>query len=150
MNLVQPGDVVAIDTSGETLRALWGGVVGHAAAVAGVAGVVIDGPILDWAELVETGVPIWHRGTTSLTGKRLGLEGQLEVPVSVGGAVVFPGDVVFADSDGVYFIPAAEASATAKAVAEREAKEPAMRARLSAGEKLANISGAITLFEGGK
>src|SRR5688572_2126216 len=70
MNLVQPGDVVAIDTSGETLRALWGGVVGHAAAVAGVVGVVIDGPILDWAELVETGVPIWHRGTTSLTGKR--------------------------------------------------------------------------------
>ena len=147
LSVVQPGDFICIDTSGETIRALWGGVVAHAADAAGVVGVVIDGPIVDWQELVETGTPVWCRGTTSITGRRLGLEGQVQVPVAVGGAVVNPGDVVFADSDGVYFIPAAEAAETARAVAEREAREPGIRTRIDAGEKLADISGAATLFQ---
>lgn len=147
LSIVEAGEFICIDTCGETSRALWGGVVSHAAAAAGVVGVVIDGPIVDWEELVETGTPVWCRGTSSITGRRLGLEGQIQVPVAVGGAVVNPGDIVFADSDGVYFIPAAEAAATAKAVVEREAREPGIRARIDAGEKLADISGARSLFE---
>lgn len=152
LTLVREGEILVIDTLGDDTRGMWGGVVAHAAARAGVRGVVVDGPVLDFDELMESGVPVWCRGgTTALTGRKLGLEGQVLVPIQVGGAVVSPGDIVFADSDAVFFIPSDQASDTARRVAEREAKEPGIKARLDAGEKLGDISGASALLaEAGK
>jgi len=147
MNLVKPGEVLVIDTSGERLRACWGGVVAHAAMRAGVAGVIVDGPITDWGEVTESGPPVWCRGLSSLTGRRLGLEGELLTSVTIGGAVVRPGDIVFADTDGVYFVPPEGAGELATALVTREAREPGIRARLDAGEKLADITGAREVVE---
>lgn len=144
LNLVRPGDVLVIDTCGDRTRAYWGGVVAHAAARAGVAGVVIDGPITDWEELTISGPPVWCYGglTASITARRLGLEGAVLVPVQVGGAVVQPDDIVFADSDGVFFVPPLGAGELAARLATREAREPELKRRLDAGEKMADVSGA--------
>jgi 4-hydroxy-4-methyl-2-oxoglutarate aldolase len=144
LNLVQPGDVLVIDTCGERTRACWGGVVAHAALRAGVAGVIIDGPITDWEEITASGPPVWCYGglTSSITGRRLGLEGALQVPVQVGGAVVQPMDIVFADSDGVFFVRPDGAADLAATLAIREAREPELKRRLDAGEKMADVSGA--------
>lgn len=148
LSLVEPGEFLVIDTSGQRSRSMWGGVVSHAAVRAGVVGVAVDAPIVDWDEIVALKLPVWCAGgTMSTTGRRLGLEGQLQVPVQVGGAVVNPGDVVFADSDGLFFIPAADAADVAERVATREAREPGIKKRLDAGEKLADISGAAELFK---
>jgi len=138
---VRAGEALVIDTSGERRRALWGGIVAHAAKRAEVAAVVIDGPITDWEEVIEAGVPVWCRGTSSLTGRRLGLEGEVLVPIQVGGARVEPGDIVLADSDGVFIIPRLQASQRSSEMLERDAKEPGVRARLDAGEKLPDITG---------
>lgn len=142
LGLVQPGQVVVVDTSGETARAPWGGIVTHAAMRAGIAGAVIDAPVCDWDEIIQSGFPIWCRGTTSLTGRMLALEGALQVPIQVSGAVVLPGDVVFADSDGVFFLRQEEAIRVADQLAEVEANEPDVKRRLDAGELLPDISGA--------
>jgi 4-hydroxy-4-methyl-2-oxoglutarate aldolase len=144
LSLVRPGDVLVIDTCGDRTRAYWGGVVAHAAVRAGVAGVIVDGPITDWEELTTSGPPVWCYGgmTTSITARRLGLEGAVLVPVQVGGAVVQPDDIVFADSDGVFFVPADGASELAARLAAREAREPELKRRLDAGEKMADVSGA--------
>jgi len=147
LNLVEPGEVLVIDTSGERQRACWGGVVAHAAIRAGVVGVIVDGPITDWAEINESGPPVWCRGLSSLTGRRLGLEGELLGAVQVGGAVVNPGDIVFADTDGVYFVRPKGAGELAKALIAREAREPELKRRLDAGEKMADISGAGQLVD---
>jgi len=144
LNLVRAGDVLVVDTCGERTRACWGGVVAHAAARAGVAGVIVDGPITDWEEITVSGPPVWCYGgtTSSITGRRLGLEGAVLVPVQVGGAVVRPDDIVFADSDGVFFVPAAGAAELAATIAAREAREPELKRRLDSGEKMADVSGA--------
>ena len=142
LNLIQPGEVLVLDTSGERERACWGGVVGHAALRAGVAGVVVDGPVTDWEELTASGPPVWCRGLSSITGRRLGLEGAVLVPVQVGGAVVQPGDIVLADSDGVFFVSPDGAAELADALIVREAREPGLKRRLDAGEKMGDISGA--------
>jgi regulator of RNase E activity RraA len=144
LNLVRPGDVLVIDTCGDRSRAAWGGVVAHAAVRAGLAGVVVDGPITDWEEIVASGPPVWcYRGmTSSITGRRLGLEGAVLVPVQVGGAVVHADDIVFADSDGVFFVPWHGAAELAQKLARREAREPEIKRRLDAGEKMADVSGA--------
>jgi 4-hydroxy-4-methyl-2-oxoglutarate aldolase len=117
-------------------------VVGHAALRAGVAGVVVDGPVTDWEELTASGPPVWCRGLSSITGRRLGLEGAVLVPVQVGGAVVQPGDIVLADSDGVFFVSPDGAAELADALIVREAREPGLKRRLDAGEKMGDISGA--------
>jgi 4-hydroxy-4-methyl-2-oxoglutarate aldolase len=142
LNLIEPGEVLVLDTSGERERACWGGVVGHAALRAGVAGVVVDGPVTDWEELTASGPPVWCRGLSSITGRRLGLEGAVLVPVQVGGAVVQPGDIVLADSDGVFFVSPDGAAELADALIVREAREPGLKRRLDAGEKMGDISGA--------
>jgi regulator of RNase E activity RraA len=66
----------------------------------------------------------------------------VQVPVRIGEAVVRPGDVVFADSDGVYFLAPETVPAIVETLREREAREPGVRARLDAGEKLPDITGA--------
>lgn len=142
LNLIEPGEILVIDTSGERDRACWGGVVAHAAMRAGVAAVIVDGPITDWAEITESGPPVWCRGLSSITGRRLGLEGEILHTVQVGGAVVNPGDIVFADTDGVFFVRPEGANELGKALVTREAREPGLKQRLDAGEKMADISGA--------
>jgi regulator of RNase E activity RraA len=147
MNLIEPGEVLVIDTSGEQMRACWGGVVAHAAARAGVKGIIVDGPVTDWAEITESGPPVWCRGLSAITGRRLGLEGALLETIQVGGAVVHPGDIVFADTDGVFFVPPAGAAELADALITREAREPDLKRRLDTGEKLGDISGARKMVE---
>jgi 4-hydroxy-4-methyl-2-oxoglutarate aldolase len=144
LDLIEPGEVLVIDTCGERRRACWGGVVAHAAARAGVEAVIVDGPVTDWVEITVSGPPVWcyHASTSSITGRRLGLEGAVLVPVQVAGAVVHPGDMVFADSDGVFFVAADDALEIARALALREAREPVMKQRLDGGERMGDISGA--------
>jgi 4-hydroxy-4-methyl-2-oxoglutarate aldolase len=140
---VRPGEVVVVDTTGETVRSPWGGGVTYAALRAGAAGAIVDGVLTDWEELMAYGLDVWSRGFTSLTTRGLGLEGALEVPVQIAGVVVRPGDVVFADSDGVFFLAPEDAAAIAARLHAMEAREPETRRRLDAGEKLGDISGAV-------
>jgi 4-hydroxy-4-methyl-2-oxoglutarate aldolase len=140
---IRPGEVVVVDTTGETVRSPWGGGVTYAAKRAGAAGAVVDGMLTDWEELMAYGLDVWARGFTSLTTRNLGLEGALQVPVQIAGVVVRPGDVVFADSDGVFFLRPEDAGEIAARLQAMEAREPETRRRLDAGEKLGDISGAV-------
>jgi regulator of RNase E activity RraA len=143
LNMIRAGEVLVIDTCGERTRACWGGVVAHAAARAGVAAVIIDGPITDWDEITVSGPPVWYTGqTSSITGRRLSLEGSILGTVQVGGAIVNPGDLVFADSDGVFIVDPATAVELAETLRVREAREPILKQRLDAGELMGDISGA--------
>lgn len=139
---LRPGDVLVVDRCGDTRHAGFGGVVCYAAKVAKVAGVIIDGVVADIGEIRRYGVPVWCRGLSAITTKRIGMGGSFCVPVSCGGVSVRPGDVVIADECGVVVMDPADAEAAAdRAIAMQDA-EAATRARLDAGEKLPDISGA--------
>ncbi len=84
---------------------------------------------------------MWSRGFTSLTTRTLVTEGAVEVAVQIGGAVIRPGDVVFADPDRVCFLDPETAAATAAQIGEREARSLRNRPRLDAGERLPDING---------
>ena len=100
LGLVRPGDFLVIDRCGDARHACWGGVVTNTAKVAGVVGAVIDGVATDFNEVRRCEMPIWCRGPSPITTKLLGLEGAFNVPVSVGGQTVSPGDAVLADESG--------------------------------------------------
>jgi regulator of RNase E activity RraA len=144
---LRAGDVLVVDRCGDTRHAGFGGVVAYAAKVAKVAGVIIDGMVADIGEIRRYGVPVWCRGVSSITTKRIGLGGSLCIPVSCGGVAVRPGDVVIADECGVVVLDPADAEAAAdRAIAMQDA-EVKTRARLDAGEKLPEISGATKVLE---
>jgi regulator of RNase E activity RraA len=144
---LRPGDVLVVDRCGDTRHAGFGGVVAYAAKVAKVAGVIIDGVVADIGEIRQYGVPVWCRGFSAITTKRIGLGGSLCATISCGGVAVRPGDVVIADEVGVVVLDPAEAEAAAeRAIAMQEA-EAKTRARLDAGEKLPDISGATKVLE---
>ncbi|QTL02670.1 RraA family protein [Aquabacter sp. L1I39] len=144
---VRPGDVVVIERCGDTRHACWGGVITNAMKMAGVKAGVIDGPATDFSEIVRVDMPMWCRGPSPITTKLLGLEGALNVPVNVGGQTVCPGDAVLCDESGVVVLKPSEAPAiAARAIAMQEA-ELVLLARLAAGEKLPDISGARAMVE---
>ena len=145
--LVRPGDVVVIERCGDTRHACWGGVITNAMKMAGVKAGVIDGPATDFSEIVKVDMPMWCRGPSPITTKLLGLEGAINVPVNVGGQTIEPGDAVLCDESGVVVLkPAAAPAVAARAIAMQEA-ELVLLARLRAGEKLPDITGARAMVD---
>ncbi|HZU63855.1 MAG TPA: RraA family protein [Novosphingobium sp.] len=136
---VRPGDVLVIDRLGDGLHAAVGGLVAEAAVQRGVAAIVLDGPVADVAEILTCGLPVWARGRSQRTTRRLGLGGRLNGPVCCGGAVVMPGDLVLADADGVAIVPVEEAPGEVVRAATRAQREADIRAGLQAGRALPDL-----------
>ena len=99
-----PGDVMVIDAGGDLNNAVVGGILSFYAASIGLVGIVIDGAIRDVAEIRERDFPVYARGVTHRGPYKDG-PGEINVPVSVGGMVVNPGDIVVGDQDGLLAIP---------------------------------------------
>ena len=144
---VRPGDVVVIDRCHDLKHACWGGVITHCMKNAGVKAGVIDGPATDFGEIQKVEMPIWCRGPSPITTKILGLEGALNVPVSVGGQTVHPGDAVLCDESGVIVLRPDEARAAAERAIGMQENELVLLERLRKGEKLPDISGATKFVE---
>jgi regulator of RNase E activity RraA len=138
----RPGDFVVVDRYGDDRHACWGGMVTHAAALARVAGAAIDGPCTDLSEIKACDFPIWSRGLSPITTKQLGLGGALNVPVTLGGQVVNPGDVVLADDSGVVVLPRERAKALAERAIGMQQFEIDALAKMRAGVLLSELSGA--------
>jgi 4-hydroxy-4-methyl-2-oxoglutarate aldolase len=147
LGLVRPGDFLVIDRCGDVRHACWGGVVTNAAKKAGVVGAVIDGVATDFPEIRRRDMPVWCRGPSPITTKLLGLEGAFNVPVSVGGQTVSPGDAILADESGVLVLKPDQAEAVAKRAIDLQNREILLLERIEKGEKLGHISGATHLIE---
>ena len=113
---LRPGDVLLIDRAGDTRHAACGGGVAFAAREAGCLGIIIDGPATDIDELRAYGLPVWARGLSAVTGKRLFLYGEFCTEISCGGVAVAPGDAVLADENGVLVLKPHEITAAGRAV----------------------------------
>ena len=144
---VRPGDVLVIDRCGDHRHAAFGGLVAYACKTAKLAGVIIDGVATDIGEVRQYNVPLWCRGLSAVTTKRIGLGGEFCVPITCGGANVNPGDVIIADECGVVVLDPKDAEAAAERAIGMQDAEIKSRARLDAGEKLPDISGATKMLQ---
>jgi regulator of ribonuclease activity A len=97
------GRVLVVDGGGSLRRALLGGNLGAAAARNGWSGVVIDGCVRDSAELAQCAIGIRALAAIPLPTEKRG-EGQRDVPVQVQGIWVRPGDLLYADQDGIVIV----------------------------------------------
>lgn len=148
-SMVGPGDVLVVDTGGDAKHAPVGGVVGHALALAGAIGVVIDGVCTDIATLRELGLSVYARGTSALTTKLHGIDaGGINVPVSCGGVTVQPGYLVSGDDNGVLLAAPDDVAAVLDRAAASDAAEPGTVAKLRDGATLPELTPAGRLLSG--
>ncbi|AVK82119.1 regulator [Lysinibacillus sp. B2A1] len=102
------GDILVIDAKGNTNRAVAGDFVISLAKGIGVQGFVVDGVIRDIAAIGELNFPVFSLGTTVAAGNKNG-GGKVNVPISIGGVTVHPGDYIIGDVDGVVVVPQEDA-----------------------------------------
>jgi 4-hydroxy-4-methyl-2-oxoglutarate aldolase len=143
---VRPGDVLVIDRCGDMRHAAVGGGVAYAARKAGVAGIIVDGMITDLGELRQYQLPVWGRGPSAVTTKRVGQAGEFCVTVNCGGVPVRPGDAILADENGVLVLAPEQIEAAASRAIAMQTAEKTTLARLDAGEKLPDITGASAMI----
>lgn len=105
MTYAKPGDILVVSVHGEKRHACWGEMTTRTAKRFGLSGAVIDGPNTDSSDIKKLGFPVFSRGQSNLTTKILGFRGDVNVPVSCGGCVVSPGDLILANNDGILVIP---------------------------------------------
>jgi regulator of RNase E activity RraA len=105
IDTLKPGDVLVVDLFGKIEE---GTLVGDNLATAIFAatgtGFVVDGAIRDLEGIQPIDMSVYCRGVHPTPIRNVMLTG-INVPVRIGSATVMPGDVVFGDSEGVYFIP---------------------------------------------
>jgi RraA family protein len=127
LDLVRPGDVVVVDGGGDVSRALVGEIMKAIAESRGAVGFVIDGAIRDSAAFAGSDFPCYARAAIHRGPYKDG-PGEINVPISVGGCVIAPGDIVVGDEDGVVSFPEAGARQLLAAVdAHLEREERIMR-----------------------
>jgi RraA family protein len=115
LDYAQPGDVLVIDAEGDTEHAILGEIMTREAMVNGLAGFLIDGAIRDAGKIKKMEFPVFARGVTPRGPFKDG-PGEINTPVSCGGVVVNPGDIIVGDEDGVVVIPSVDAEDILKKV----------------------------------
>ena len=132
IDLAQPGDVVVVEGPGAASVAFWGENTSLSARNRGAVGAVIGAPCRDVAAHARLGFPVFATGATPRAGV-FGSRGETQVPVSVGGMVVRPGDALLGDENGVVVVPVERLVAVMSAVPEALARDRAIQAALAAG-----------------
>lgn len=99
------GKVLVVDGGGSLRAAILGDRLAIAALENGWRGLIIHGVVRDTAVLAGLNIGVKALGAIPRKGV-FGGEGLVNVPVDLGGVICQPGDRVFADEDGVVFLPA--------------------------------------------
>lgn len=129
------GGVLVVDNEGRTDEGCIGDLVALEAKAAGLAGIVIHGLHRDTVELRAIGLPLFSYGTLAAGPRRLD-SGPQTPEVDLGGVRVSRDDVVFADEDGVLFVPSADAAPILNVAASIAARERGQAAAVARGVRL--------------
>ena len=146
LDQVQPGEVLVLTMPEPAPVALIGELLATQAQVHQVAAILVDASVRDTEELRVLGLPIWARWTR-VRGATKTLVGALNQPVTVGGALIAPGDIVVLDADGATVVPLSQAETILQAAQEREAREATLRSKLQQGQLSYDLHGLRAIVE---
>jgi len=136
---IQPGEVVVVSTQRSLRNAPWGELLSTAAKARQARGAVVDGLVRDVEKIVKLGFPVFAAGIKPVDSKGRGLVTGYNVPVECGGVIVQPGDLIFADYDGVMVIPQAIAAEVIRLATDKAEREDSSRAELMRGAFLRDV-----------
>jgi regulator of RNase E activity RraA len=135
---LREGDVVVATTQGNEQAAFWGELFSTAAMARGARGLILDGLVRDRRKIDEIGFPVFATGARPVDSMgRLTVYAH-GVQICCGGVVVRPGDLVFAEPDGVVVVPGEIEEQVIAAALEKVQKEDTVRDELAKGASLAD------------
>src|SRR6188472_621286 len=105
MDSLKKNDVVIHSTDHGGTNAPWGELMSTVAKKKGVSGCVCDSQVRDCVKIIEMGFPVYYSGIRPLDSKGRGIMVACDVPVRCGEVLVKPGELVFADFDGIVVVP---------------------------------------------
>ncbi len=140
------GDILVVAPTAPCDMGYFGDLLATTLKARGVHGLVIEAGVRDVADLNAMGFPVWSK-SVSAEGCGKGVLGDVNVPISIAGRIVAPGDVVVADDDGVVVVPRLTAAAVVSAARAREEKESRARDRYLAGEIALDVNDMRPMLE---
>ena len=139
MDSLAAGDVVVHSTDYGGTNAPWGELMSTLSKQKGVAGCVCDSQVRDCLKIIELGFPVFYAGIRPLDSKGRARVMAYDVPVRCGEVVVYPGDVVFADFDGVVVIPQSVEEDVFEKAKDKVHRENMSRNELQQGKTLREV-----------
>lgn len=136
---ILPGEVVVVATQQSKRNAPWGELLSTAAKARGARGAVVDGLVRDVGKIEELGFPLLASGIKPVDSMGRGVVTAYNVPVECGEVLVNPGDLVFADIDGVVVIPRANVQEILQSALNKASRENSSRAELKNGAYLRDV-----------
>jgi len=139
MEMTQAGDVLVIAARGNTHYALLGGNICKGLKRRGLAGVIIDGAVRDVEQIQAADLPVYACGLAINFNYGPKGQGEVNVPVAFGHCVIFPGDIIVADEQGIVVVPPTHAEEVLRRVAELHESHARVQPILERGE-IVNIA----------
>lgn len=136
---LRPGDIVIHSTDFAESNAPWGELMSTAAKMRGAVGCVCDSQIRDCLLIKKRGFPIFYRGIRPLDSMGRGRVMAYDVPVRCGDVLVNPGELIFADFDGIVVVPRSVEDTALERAAEKAGRENSSRAELLEGRTLREV-----------
>jgi regulator of RNase E activity RraA len=139
MDSLKPGDVPIHSTDYGGTNAPWGELMSTLAKRNGAAGCICDSQIRDCQKIIKLGFPVFYQGIRPLDSKGRARVMAYDVPVKCGEVLVHPGELVFADFDGVVVVPKAVEDEVLRLADEKVGKENDLRRGLLMGRSLRDV-----------
>jgi len=137
---IQPGEVLVLSMPEPRPIALIGELLATQVKVRQAAAILVDAAVRDVTELAALGLPIWTR-YIRVKGANKSTPGELNVPVTVGGTRISPGDIVVLDADGCVCLSHQRMNEVLKAAETRYQNEALLREKLIAGQLTYDLHG---------
>lgn len=138
IDLANEGDVIVIDAGGVP-PAVWGELATNSALNKKLSGVVIFGGIRDVEDIRKLKFPAFAALITPQAGEPKGF-GEINVPVTISGIKIRPGDWVVGDDDGVIVIPQESAVEFTNRAMDVLEKENRLRKEIKDGSSLSKVA----------
>ncbi|POO52676.1 4-carboxy-4-hydroxy-2-oxoadipate aldolase/oxaloacetate decarboxylase [Agrobacterium rosae] len=139
INYANPGDIIVVSGGEYEEAGSFGDVLANACLAKGIGGLVTDTGVRDTLQLRDLSFPVFSlsvciKGTVKETLT------SVNDPIIVGGELIYPGDIIVGDADGLVVVRRAEAQEVAQLSQAREDAEAGFIAAYKAGKSVIEVS----------
>ena len=139
LDSLKPGDVIVHSTDPTNRIVQWGALMATSAKMRGAVGSVVDGLSRDTKELLGLDFPVYCRGHRPNASYRRGIVEEFDVKIKCGDVIVFPGQLIFGDMDGIVVIPKDVEDKVLEMALEKVEGEDNTRRDLLKGDMLVDV-----------
>lgn len=133
----EKGSVLVVDVNqGKT--AVWGELATWSAKLKGLAGVVIDGAVRDYDDLLKIRFPVFSRYIVPNAGEPKGF-GEIGAEITCGNQTIHTGDWIIGDDSGVVVVPQEIAQEIANRALDVKEQENRIREEIKQGGSLGTV-----------